>query len=215
MVDLLLNNWIIGIVGGLISALLYSLISFIFKKFSKINDIKKANNEILNLLKPYVIDRGFPEIEIVEALIKATARKYNISSKQMFSISDLCEELIKEITESIYITYEKKNEYNQDLANYKKMIEAKNGGYFLTETLKINEQISILEKLSALLTITMSTVGSVLILSFTLKERLEKKSFNIKEAQKLFLISLFLLMVYLLVMLIIKHISRRERGRKR
>ena len=52
-------------------------------------------------MKPYVIDRGFPEIEIVEALIKATARKYNISSKQMFSISDLCEELIKEITESI------------------------------------------------------------------------------------------------------------------
>lgn len=123
MKNLLSNNWFIGITSSVISTLLYYIIINIITKFYKKESIYKANNEILTLLKPYVIDIGFPEIDIVLSLIEAISRKYNIQPNQMYSIKILCEELIKEITESIYITSEKKNEYNQQLIKYKKEIE--------------------------------------------------------------------------------------------
>lgn len=123
MKNLLSNNWFIGITSSVVSTLLYYIIINIIAKFYKKESIYKANNEILTLLKPYVIDIGFPEIDIVLSLIEATSRKYNIQPNQMYSIKILCEELIKEITESIYITSEKKNEYNHQLIKYKKEIE--------------------------------------------------------------------------------------------
>lgn len=108
MKDIITNNWFIGITSSIISTLLYYIFTSIIAKMLKKENIAKANNEILTVLKPYIIDIGFPEIEIVSSLIEATARKYKIQSSQMYTIENLCDELIKEITESIYITSEKK-----------------------------------------------------------------------------------------------------------
>lgn len=204
MSNLLGNNWIIGIGGGLISTILYSSISFIIKKISKINDIKKANNEILSLLKPYVIDRGFPEIEIVKSLIEATARKYKISSKQMFSIPDICEELMKEITESIYITYEKKNEYNKDLTNYKKIIEEKNAFSLEVETFKnINEKSYFFDKFVPLISMATTAMFSVFLLLITLEKYPTEKAFYTDEKEKLFFISLLFILIALLLLVVL------------
>ena len=119
MKNLLSNNWFIGIASGIIS---YIMIICITKFLNKEN-INKANNEILDILKPYVIDIGLPEIDIVLSLIEAISRKYKVQSSKMYPIRILCDELIKEITESIYITSKKKNEYNQQLIQYKKEAE--------------------------------------------------------------------------------------------
>ena len=107
MKNLLSNNWFIGIASGIISYIVIVCIT----KFLNEENINKANNEILDILKPYVIDIGLPEIDIVLSLIEAISRKYKIQPSKMYPIRILCDELIKEITESIYITSKKKNEY--------------------------------------------------------------------------------------------------------
>ena len=89
MKDIITNNWFIGITSSIISALLYYIFTSIIAKMLKKENIAKANNEILTVLKPYIIDIGFPEIEIVSSLIEATARKYKIQSSQMYTI-EIC-----------------------------------------------------------------------------------------------------------------------------
>lgn len=200
MRNFLLNNWVIGIAGGLISALLYSLFSFIFRKISKSKDIERANNEILNTLKPYVIDRGLPEVEIIEALIDATARKYQISYEQMYSIPILCDELIKEITESIYITYEKKNEYNISLAKYKKDLEIEDRVYFLEAFAKGSTRLRFFSGMAISLSTTMTLL---LMLKGDLVDKFQ---------EKILIGFIMLLLLALLLLVLLKEILKGDKN---
>ena len=146
MKNLLSNNWFIGIASGIISYIVIVCIT----KFLNEENINKANNEILDILKPYVIDIGLPEIDMVLSLIEAISRKYKIQPSKMYPIRILCDELIKEITESIYITSKKKNEYNQQLIQYKKEAEKIEIISNLEEIVKMILRIDLLCRFSLL-----------------------------------------------------------------
>lgn len=123
---LLSNNWFIGITSSIISAIFLYIVTTFITKFLNRENINKANCEVINILKPYVVDLGLPNEDVLKSIISSTARKYKVHPEQMYTIIILCEEIIKEITESIYVTSEKKQEYNEALVKYKKNIE-KNG----------------------------------------------------------------------------------------
>jgi hypothetical protein len=122
MIDFLQNPWVVGVAGGIISGIIvFYITQWIFRRKDNskyIEQISLANSEIIRILKPYVAEKGLPELNIISALIAATARKYRIEVKQIYSIRIICEELIKEVIENVYVSSEKKEEYSQGLNDY-------------------------------------------------------------------------------------------------
>lgn len=203
MKDIITNNWFIGITSSIISTLLYYIFTSVIAKMLKKENIAKANNEILTVLKPYIIDIGFPEIEIVSSLIEATARKYKIQSSQMYTIENLCDELIKEITESIYITSEKKNEYNKQLIEYKKIVERN-----VENTYIENQKEDFRNRLDLNFFMTIPiTFATMFILLLSEKYKLNK----VEKQNFLFMLILMFVIVVILSIRIIRRILKGEK----
>ncbi|WP_298035244.1 hypothetical protein [uncultured Dysosmobacter sp.] len=122
MLSFLQNPWVVGIGGGIISGIIvFFITNWIYKRkdASKyLEQISRANTDIIQTLKPYVAEQGLPEKEIVDAIIVSTARKYNVKSDELYSIRIICEELIREIVENVYVASDKKREYSLQLKEY-------------------------------------------------------------------------------------------------
>lgn len=127
MMDLMKNTWVVGISTGIISGLLvFYLTNWIMKKKGKEEYFKQvglANQDVIVALKPYIAERGLPEMEIFQSLILSTARNYSVEVHDMYIISIFCEELIREIISDVYVSSEKKKEYTDSLITYKKNID--------------------------------------------------------------------------------------------
>lgn len=130
MMDLMKNTWFVGISTGIISGLLvFYLTNWIMKKKGKeeyFKQVEFANQDVIAALKPYIAERGLPEIEIFQSLILSTARNYSIEVHDMYTASIFCEELIREIISDVYVSSEKKKEYTDSLIAYKKNIDMLN-----------------------------------------------------------------------------------------
>ncbi|EUB41600.1 MULTISPECIES: hypothetical protein [Fusobacterium] len=187
MKNLLSNNWFIGIASGIISYIVIVCIT----KFLNEENINKANNEILDILKPYVIDIGLPEIDIVLSLIEAISRKYKIQPSKMYPIRILCDELIKEITESIYITSKKKNEYNQQLIQYKKEAEKIEIISNLEEIVKDDFKDRFIMQILIIILIAFLTVGALIFM----------EKYQIKKVKEMILLIFFLILVSVFLVL--------------
>lgn len=74
--------------------------------------------DIIRTLKPYIAEKGLPEKEIIDAIISSTARKHKVKSDELYSIRVICEELIREIIENVYVSADKKKEYSLQLKDY-------------------------------------------------------------------------------------------------
>lgn len=66
---------------------------------------------LLNHLRGYVVDNGFPQKEIINAIKASIAREYNVKYEELLSIKAVCEELVKDIIGNIYISNENKKSY--------------------------------------------------------------------------------------------------------
>ena len=117
------NTWFVGISTGIISGILVFFITkWIVDKKGKAEyyrQVASANNNVINALKPYIADKGLPDVEIFKALISSTARAYGINEKDMYEVDVYCEELIREIISDVYVSNEKKKEYTDSLSVYK------------------------------------------------------------------------------------------------
>lgn len=122
LLTILQNNWVIGIGGGIISGIIVYFVTAWLMRRKDNTEYKKqivqANTDVINSLKPYIPENGLPEIQIIQALISCTARKYGIKSQEMYSIKVFCEELISEMINNIYISGIKKHEYINNLNDY-------------------------------------------------------------------------------------------------
>lgn len=125
------NPWTIGIGTGIISGFIIFILtsaisSRVLKKSEKADRlirIRNANNEVIATLKPYIADNGLPQPRIIEAIIFSVARKYQIDHKEMLSATAYCEELIREIVGSVYVSSERKKQYTQALGEYIEQIQ--------------------------------------------------------------------------------------------
>lgn len=118
------NSWVVGIATGIISGILVFFITKFFinrkDKTEYYRKVKSANDEVIAALKPYIADKGLPEPEVFDSLIISTARAHQVQQKDMFSIENYCEELIREIISDVYVSNDKKQQYTNSLADYKR-----------------------------------------------------------------------------------------------
>ena len=141
MLAFLENQWVVGIGAGIISGIIVYLITKWFfqrKDNSKhLEQIHNANMDIIRILKPYVAEKGLPEKEIIDAIILSTSRKYNVKSEELYSIRIVCEELIREIIENVYVSSEKKKEYSNNLKEYLLSFHSQNDKSFLISDIEL------------------------------------------------------------------------------
>lgn len=116
------NTWVVGIGSGIISSIaVYYLTNILVKHrdaSKHLEQIQRANLDLIRTLKPYVAEKGLPQKEVVNAVITSTARKYGVSVDEVYTIRTICEELIREIIDNVYVSSDQKQEYTMQLYNY-------------------------------------------------------------------------------------------------
>lgn len=112
----------IGVFTSIIGTILINLCSSIIlrrrQKLKYIETVKKANNEIIEILKPYISEKGLPKEEIILSIISSVSRKYEVNENDLYSINIFCQELIKGIIDNVYVSSDKKEEYAEELVKY-------------------------------------------------------------------------------------------------
>lgn len=122
MLNFLENPWVVGICGGIISGIIvYFFTELLCKRKGNANyleRVNRANLDLIHILKPYVVEKGLPSEEVIDAILLSTSRKHEVKCDDMYSVRIICEELIREIIEDTYIPSDKKQEYSQQLSEY-------------------------------------------------------------------------------------------------
>lgn len=162
LTELLKNTWFVGIFTGIISGILVFIITNWFtKKNGKAEYLKQvnaANIDVINSLKPYIADQGLPQQEVFQSIIMSISRQYGVDSKDMFSISIFCEELIYEIISDVYVSCDKKKEYTKDLAEYKNAISLTVDSNIKTNAQLLSNYNNAFDTLSSTLIATISAI---------------------------------------------------------
>lgn len=106
------NPWIIGIGSGVVSGVfVYFLTSFLFDKKRNKEYLQKvaiANNDLLYIMRPLVVQKNIPSEKIVVSIIHSIARKHKVDIKDILSIDSLAEELSREVMENSFLDSESK-----------------------------------------------------------------------------------------------------------
>lgn len=176
MEALLSNGWVVGTGGGVLSGLIVTwLTRILFSKKDQKDlaiNISSANREILYAIRPEISENALPSVDVIEALKNATARKYKVESERLYTVSQVVEELIKEIMDSSFISSAAKREYCESL----KVLAPAPAS--LVEPAAIDNEafvarIEYKEKMTTLLSMTLGTIAALAtMLSFV------KSSFN-------------------------------------
>ncbi|HHG3188176.1 hypothetical protein [Vibrio parahaemolyticus] len=119
--ELLNNEWVVGIGGGILSGLIVTLITrYLFsRKDNKeyAQKVASVNREVVYALRPGISEGHIPEVAVLDSLINATARKYRVESPDVYQPKQIAEELIKEIMDSSFISSETKQKYCSSLSH--------------------------------------------------------------------------------------------------
>lgn len=138
MWEFLNNSWVVGVVGGLISGLLVWLITTKLFKSKQTREythkVITVNGELIYSLRSGISQRKLPSLDVLDALKNATARKYSVDVRDIYTNKDLAEELIKEIMDSSFIPVESKDNFfellnpllNEMLPQQQEEVEKKN-----------------------------------------------------------------------------------------
>ena len=108
------NPWVTGIWWGIISwFIVYFVTNRVFYK-KQDNEysqkVKTANNELLYIMRPLIVQEQIPKREIMESIVNSTARKYEINSGDLLSLAFLADDLMREIMENAFLWSEQKIE---------------------------------------------------------------------------------------------------------
>ncbi|MBL0477686.1 hypothetical protein JD489_10235 [Aeromonas veronii] len=127
--EFLSNPWVVGIVGGVLSGLLVTLITrYLFSKRERREYLQKvatANNEIIYAIRPAIAEKVIPSNHMLEALFSATARKYSVDEADLYSKVGLANELMKEVMDNTFLSSQQKVEFCDLLSTLK---EARKSG---------------------------------------------------------------------------------------
>ena len=117
------NPWVVGVGGGVISGLLVTVVTrYLFAKRERREyrqKIATANNEIIYAIRPAVAEKVIPSNAMLDALLSATARKYEVNSDDLLPRSALANELMKEVMDNTFLSSNQKVEFCELLAGLK------------------------------------------------------------------------------------------------
>jgi len=113
--DILSNPWVVGIGGGILSGVAVTLVSrFLLSRRDKSEYLQKlvsANRELIYAIRPGISEGVIPSRDVVRALISATARRYGVERRDVYSPREIVQELVKEVMDSSFISAKSKEEY--------------------------------------------------------------------------------------------------------
>jgi len=213
MEGLLNNGWVVGIGGGILSGLIVAWLTrtlFSKKDLRELAvNISLANREILYAIRPEISENSLPAIEVIEALKNATARKYKIEPTRLHGITEIVEELIKEIMDSSFISSTAKKDYCESL---KTLIPEKTSEL---EALSEGREVFVArveykEKMTSLLSLTLGTIAALATMLSFLKSSFEPSSLFGKVTESIFpmilvMFSVMLVMTAMQVALKLRH----------
>lgn len=206
MLAFLQNSWVVGIGGGIVSGIIvYFITNWLYKHKDNskyLEQINRANMDIIQALKPYVAERGLPEKEIVDAIIVSTARKYKVKCDELYSIRIICEELIREIVENVYVASEKKQEYAKQLQEHLHKLDSEKSKDFLIsdiekeiKNLTIFKESNYRRKTATMVSALMSAFATMATILISLITFVDADVFNVHSFTNEFEISIVIIIL--------------------
>lgn len=213
MEALLNNGWVVGIGGGILSGLIVAwLTRTLFSKKDQKElaiNISSANREILYAIRPEISESTLPSIEVIEALKNATARKYKVEPERLYSISQVVEELIKEIMDSSFISSSAKKDYCESLSILIPTASPE------VETESVDNEVFVArieykEKMTTLLSMTLGTVAALATMLSFVKSSFDSSPLLEKVGDSVFpmmlvMVSVVMVMTAMQVALKLRH----------
>ncbi len=125
MLDSIANSLLIGVIGSLIATLIVFLISQLREHIRHQKRIIAANIFVVDRLRAYIVNADIPTDEILEALRRSAARKYELKEYELWPISTYVEETVAEIVGNIYLKIEDQTSYLEKANKYLQEHEGK------------------------------------------------------------------------------------------
>ncbi|KAB2337634.1 hypothetical protein F7731_08545 [Cytobacillus depressus] len=116
------NSWVISFLTGLVVYSITKIWENFRTKKNYIRAVELANKEVFNTLKLCVPEDTLPNIYSLRALHLATSKRYGVKQKDLDSLSLIIFDLIKEIMDSSFLSYNDKIQYCRKLESLESSI---------------------------------------------------------------------------------------------
>jgi hypothetical protein len=120
-------NWIVPIIGSSIVVIAIKLFMDRYKSKTVIGIINVANNRFIDAIRPFFIQEIEIDMKIVNNIRNAIKREYCADDNMLYTIEQLEEQIILDISETKYLTEERKKELIHNV--YIKFDDLKNEVY--------------------------------------------------------------------------------------
>jgi hypothetical protein len=110
-------NWIAPIIGTIIVMIAIKLFMDRYKSKTVISIINIANNRFIDAVRPFFIQEIEINMKIVNNIRNAIKREYCADDNMLFTIEQLEEQIILDISETKYLTEERKKELIHNVYN--------------------------------------------------------------------------------------------------
>lgn len=167
--DIINNAWFVGIVGGIISGIIVFYISkFVLEKRSKseyLKNIHEANEIVKDYIRGYIVEIELPSSFVIESVKNSVAREMNIEVKEMDSLKNICEDLIKETIANVYFSIRDKKTYIENIEKY--IIENDNNEKFAVPPQDVeksfsSEKIKLISTVIGIVSSILTIIGAII-----------------------------------------------------
>lgn len=173
LLDLLNNTWIAGIGTGVLSG---GLVAWVTNKLFSTRDekelarsIETANREILYALRAEVSEEHVPAVDVVEALINATARRHKLETRHLLKPKQISEDLIKEIMDSSFISSATKRAFCESLKALMPAEETELDRRIQKESEVFVARVEYRERLIMIFSLTLGMISALVTIFLTVR----------------------------------------------
>jgi hypothetical protein len=114
------NGWFVGIGSSLLAGVVLSLVSWFLltkrRRHEFLQLVMLANREVMYAIRPGIAEGHIPGGNVIQAMANATARKYGLDRRDLFTAAELADELVKEVMDSSFLSSAQKADYCSKLA---------------------------------------------------------------------------------------------------
>jgi len=114
------NPWVIGVLGSIPGGFLVNWVTGIIlgKRENReyLQKVIGANREVVYAIRPGISEGQIPTAEVLTSLLNATARRYAVEPSDLYTATQIAEELVKEVVDSSFISSVQKSQYCTQLA---------------------------------------------------------------------------------------------------
>jgi hypothetical protein len=114
------NGWFVGIVSSLLAGVVLSLVSWFLltkrRRHEFLQLVMLANREVMHAIRPGIAEGHIAGGNVLQAMANATARKYGLERRDLFTTAELADELVKEVMDSSFLSSAQKADYCSKLA---------------------------------------------------------------------------------------------------